>query len=470
MRPLRPGLVLLVPSLAAFLAAAEPVPAEKGLLGDLADFLALDRELTAPGHTAVDPSDAGERTRFHGYFRAGAGVNQDGGSMDRFLDSRIGRLGNEDDLYGEVAVSHDVAYEGGKRWYVTLRASFADQGWPASGSTGDGDLDIGLPEAFIGGEDLFGHQETVWAGRRFYRRCDVSITDFYYQDFSGNGAGVENWDFGSFVGSGAVIINGGELPADASGAAYDESEASNGRPTLIAGTFGLECSAGTLGLLSVDSVVAGSPGGTLQDEDVPGAAAQHYDAMLTGGVGLRLGSTLGEHARHILVVQGGVGSSDPFNLAGLADSELVAIDGTPGERERTPWLARAISDASWASANRVLGLAGTLVGEWSDTGFASDRRQRRIDAVVRGVWYGSRHFGLALEPGASWIDAPDAPAHIGKFTAAVQMRVAETIATRPVLRLFATYAHWSEESAAVGATRADDREGWNFGLQGEVWW
>lgn len=470
MHPLRPCLVLLVPSLGCLLAAAEPAPAERGLLGDLAAFLALDRELTAPGHTAVDPSKAGERTRFHGYFRAGTGVNQDGGTMQRFLDSRIGRLGNEDDLYGEVAISHDIAYEGEKRWFATLRAAISGEGAQTGASTANGELSLSLPEAFVGGEDLFGHAETVWAGRRFYRRRDVSITDFYYQDLSGNGAGIDGWDLGSSTISVAVILNGGDMPADTTGSAYDESEGSNGGPTLTALTAGLEFSLGSLGLLAIDGVVAGSPAGTLQDEDVPLAPEQRYDALIMGGLGFRLGSTLGERARHVLALQGGLGSSDPFNLPGLPGSELTAIEGTTSERVRTPWLLRGVSDISWHSANAVLGFAGTLVGEWQDSGADGAERERRIDAVLRGVWYGSRHFGLALEPGVSWIDAPDAPAHIGKLTAALQMRVAETMATRPVLRLFATYAHWSEEAAAVGDTHADDRQGWNFGLQGEVWW
>ena len=38
---------------------------------------------------------------------------------------------------------------------------------------------------------------SVWIGKRFYRREDIHITDKYYHDVSGNGAGIENVALGS---------------------------------------------------------------------------------------------------------------------------------------------------------------------------------------------------------------------------------------------------------------------------------
>jgi len=38
-----------------------------------------------------------------------------------------------------------------------------------------------------------GHPEiSVWAGQRFYRRKDVHITDFFFQDMSAYGAGFQD--------------------------------------------------------------------------------------------------------------------------------------------------------------------------------------------------------------------------------------------------------------------------------------
>ena len=472
--------LLVLPTLAAVVAAGEAVPAPTPPLAPAAEATSTsteppgsDLEVVAPGSIIADPSmgPQGQRTRFNGYLRAGTGLNDDGGTMDRFLDSRIGRLGNEDDLYGEAAVSHDVAYEGENRWYFTLRVALMDQGWAANGTTGDDNLSIGLPEAFVGAERILGHGETIWFGRRFYHRRDVHVSDFYYQDFSGNGLGVDKWDFGGFTGSAAIIINGGNLPAYGNGnpaGNYTVAESENGRPALTALTASLDFTTTVVGTLSIEGVFAGSASGTLEPEG--GGTEEQYDSLVLGGVGAYLTTPFNGRGRNILAIQGGIGSSTPFNLPSLSTAELVAVDGTASERDRTPYLFRVVEDLALKDAQNVFGVAGTLVGEWSDSGSSGDRSHRRFDAVVRGVWWWDRHFGTALEPGGSAINAPGLPDRIAKITAALQMRVAGTMATRPVLRAFATYAHWSDESAAVGESHGDERHGWNFGAQAEVWW
>ena len=37
---------------------------------------------------------------------------------------------------------------------------------------------------------------SFWAGQRFYRRKDVHITDFFFHDMSGYGAGFEDLKVG----------------------------------------------------------------------------------------------------------------------------------------------------------------------------------------------------------------------------------------------------------------------------------
>jgi maltoporin len=471
----RPVLGLsLLSSIAAALAAADPQPATAAATAGPAP-VAVDHDVVAPAHAAEDAAAAhGQRTRFLGYLRAGAGINGDGGSMERFLDSRIGRLGNEGDTYGEAAVSHDVAYEGAGRWYVTLRAAMSDHGWPANSSTAQdpsaSGLSFSLPEAFVGAEKLLLHEETVWVGRRFYGRRDVHLMDFYYQDFSGNGAGVEGWSFGPCRGSAAVLINGGNLPdSPATGDPQQPSDGSNGRPALTALTVGLSLDLGALGRLSCDAIAGGSRAGTLANP-VAGAPDQAYQALAMGGMGLYLHRAFSERGRYTLAAQGGLGASDPLNLPGLSDSELVAVEGSGDERVRTPHLVRLVGDTAWQFAQRSLGFGLASDAEWKDSGARDETLERRVDAVARGVWYFSRHFGVVLEPGGAWIDAPDYPARITKLTSALQMRVNETIGTRPVLRAFATYAHWSDPAPAVGDIYRGESRGWNFGAQAEVWW
>nr|WP_252353511.1 carbohydrate porin [Aeromonas jandaei] len=51
--------------------------------------------------TAALASQAAFAVDFHGYFRSGVGVSSDG-DMQTWSKQKVGRLGNEDDTYGEV--------------------------------------------------------------------------------------------------------------------------------------------------------------------------------------------------------------------------------------------------------------------------------------------------------------------------------------------------------------------------------
>lgn len=65
-----------------------------------------------------------------------------------------------------------------------------------------------------------------------------------------------------------------------------------------------------------------------------------------GGVGVYLTTPLNQRGRNIFAIQGGMGSSTPFNLPSLSTAELVAVDGTASERERTPYLFRVVEDVA----------------------------------------------------------------------------------------------------------------------------
>ncbi|MCV5959191.1 carbohydrate porin, partial [Escherichia coli] len=42
----------------------------------------------------------------------------------------------------------------------------------------------------------FAPEATLWAGKRYYQRHDIHISDFYYWNISGAGAGVEGIEAG----------------------------------------------------------------------------------------------------------------------------------------------------------------------------------------------------------------------------------------------------------------------------------
>ncbi len=127
---------------------------------------------------------------FHGYMRSGVGISDNGG-MQILSKQKVGRLGNEDETYSEVQLGQEVYNKAGKTFYVDSMFAMTSNGsndW--EGTTGD-DANFALRQFNVQAKGLFGGNEVTWAGKRYYQRHDIHITDNYYWDVSGSGAGVE---------------------------------------------------------------------------------------------------------------------------------------------------------------------------------------------------------------------------------------------------------------------------------------
>src|ERR1700744_4096058 len=70
------------------------------------------------------PVDQTKTDVFSGYFRSGMGLNDKGGNPHHFLDSRLGRLGNEDTTYAELAWSHRLVLDNGTWFSSNVLMSF----------------------------------------------------------------------------------------------------------------------------------------------------------------------------------------------------------------------------------------------------------------------------------------------------------------------------------------------------------
>eukprot|EP00831_Metopus_contortus_P036082 TRINITY_DN2862_c0_g1_i4.p2 TRINITY_DN2862_c0_g1~~TRINITY_DN2862_c0_g1_i4.p2 ORF type:complete len:473 (-),score=60.64 TRINITY_DN2862_c0_g1_i4:9-1427(-) len=129
---------------------------------------------------------------FKGYARAGllydSGLKTVPGIGD-WNKQTLGRLGNENDLYLEAELVKSV--KSGKAWskYHMLMAgkTYNNPTWDDAASG------LHVRNSFIemGGLD-FAPTATFWIGKRFYGRDDIHITDVYWRDMSGTGAGVQN--------------------------------------------------------------------------------------------------------------------------------------------------------------------------------------------------------------------------------------------------------------------------------------
>jgi len=129
---------------------------------------------------------------FHGYFRAGVGVSGDSGQQVAYEKANLGRLGNEDDVYSEIQLSKEVAESNGITFKVNTMLAMTSNGSNDWESVENDDANFALRQYNVEVKGVFGGDEVIFAGKRFNQRHDVHITDFYYWDISGAGAGIEN--------------------------------------------------------------------------------------------------------------------------------------------------------------------------------------------------------------------------------------------------------------------------------------
>ena len=132
---------------------------------------------------------------FGGYFRSGVMSKHFNKTDD--LVYRVGRLGAENDTYGEIFLGADVATVDDTVWTVNSRLAASAQynrDWQSTDKTDPENFRIALREFNLNVKGIFDWDKdaSLWAGKRFYHREDLHITDMYYYDISGMGAGIEN--------------------------------------------------------------------------------------------------------------------------------------------------------------------------------------------------------------------------------------------------------------------------------------
>ena len=99
---------------------------------------------------------------------------------------------------------------------------------------------------------------------------------------------------------------------------------------------------------------------------------------------------------------------------------------------------------------------------------------RWVSFGARPVVFFSEAFSTAFEAGFDHVRTGDGQYEgwLRKFTIAPQLGTGRLFFSRPVVRVFATYANWSEglRGGVGGVPYRDDKSGISYGLQGEAWW
>lgn len=437
----------------AAVAAKEVVPAP--VVASEASLEARLAVLEAQLNNKADKSALEGMTKdfeFHGYARSGMLLNAErglrkGSSLNRNL---IGRLGNEQETYAEFELVKGWRMENGS--WAKFHAMLDTESGSLNDNSGSGDngwdgSDIRARQVFVEMGNLPSFtgafkESTLWAGRRYYNRRDIHITDMYYTNFSGTGAGIQNVKVGSGALSVAVLGNENTDVAYEFIENGEEKERIDG--TVIGTVIGYN-----VGNWEFDLAAAKS-----QDNDDLGKdrAKDGYGLFGQYNIGSYYGLTSGFSK---VFAQAGTGIASGWSLGNLGRNAGADKDD------------KSYRIGTWGLAN--------LNNDWDLFTVATVKYDDSNDNVttanfaMRPVYKINQNFELQFEAGIGYEEvnrnnAPDSDATFYKLTVAPTFKLDTNFWARPEIRTFVSYLGSDEK-----IVNDDQKNGINVGVQAEVW-
>lgn len=395
---------------------------------------------------------------FDGYLRSGIGFNDKGGAQEAFQApgaySKY-RLGNETDMYGELGLTANwVNPEHNDTWFKTKVKLGFQQVHPhfTFDSLRDAPGNIVNREAYVeAGHIIESHPEmTFWAGQRFYRRRDVHIIDFFFNDTSGYGGGFQDMKVGGDAKLSVAFLGGSNENPPMAGSDV-------GR--LFKGTVDVRVSdipAGPgkleLMLLPTLAVQGNNPPG--QNHSGIGAGVFYFVPALGG----------------FNEISAQFGYNAAANLSTQLDSSIVSGG----------WLFRLVDRGVFQFTPTVsMMVAGVLQFDNRDGNPAnttdSSVGNTWVSVGARPVFMLGKNTGVAVEGGIDTVKPQASGSSVGvltKVTVAGLIRTGNDFWARPELRLYVTTAAWNNaiKGQVGGAPFANDTLGLTAGVQAEAWW
>ena len=397
---------------------------------------------------------------FHGYFRSGAGENGVGGQMVAFQAPGAGakyRLGNEAETYGEwILVNNwiNADHVPGKAWFKTegmIETNTTNSDTYANFPNSTGNDQFRLREAFVRAGNLFAIQPDAkfWAGERYYRRQHIEIDDFYPLDTSGYGAGVE--DVNVHIGRMAVAyLNGARPDVVTQNGNYQKSNIDvrlydlKARASLLGGWFDFATEKG--GTSSTGLVIPTTSG-------------------FAGGV--RLQSLEWHGGYNAVSVQYGTGAASNFS---------TSVDFPTTFQKSSERLL--VANHMLIQPNDHFAIMPIALFQRTRDGNPLHGHNDWVSFGARPEVFFTRYISVAFETGFDYTNGFNATTgdHVDgwlrKYTFAPQLGAGRKFFSRPVLRMFFTYANWSDGFRGLvgGVPYQNKTAGISYGVQAETWW
>jgi maltoporin len=414
-------------------------------------------------------------TAISGYLRGSFGASNQKGRMTCFslalpgaLKSKY-RLGNECEVWSETHFT-TVVYAGNDgavahvHFMPTVYIPTTAIGYSPNATVSSPEFTtstgaaVSFPNLYV---DLQGISwlagGTIWAGNRYYKRESVYISDFFYWNPSGVGAGIEDVHLGKDLRlSYAAFAVDGEPVAGASPA-----------PSLPPqNNFGIRNDIQLRGIRPYAS-------GEFQ-VGVQIIANYSDDPNTHGGWGVTV-----QHVQQLLggenklAIQYGRGGGTGFGTLARFYYPDFSINHELKESRVRLVDVLTVQPTNW------LGAQAAFVYQHDDLGTGlQGAKTDWISAGSRVGWAFTEHAKLLGEAGFDHVkkdNGADAQ-WLAKFTVAPAITAGKEFLSRPELRVFYTYAMWNEaaRTATIDSgrlyTATDKLSGSTFGLQAETWW
>lgn len=367
---------------------------------------------------------------YSGYIRAGTGINVRGGTQVCYqlagADTKW-RLGNECDYVIEPNFNAKLASYEGSDWYVHVMPSVY-HGWGPQGTNEPDTLTTRFGQIYAYGTNIGGLANgKVWAGRRFYNRLQLGINDQFLENNDGNGAGIEDMNFGAAKLSVAFMMD-------------PNNSANDNRFALPIRATGIKT------LPNGELSIYVTPSAQLKSKNqVTGVDPAKQPKGIAVGLYQTANGTLGGDwifgFKHDKVGQ-------------VKNTRLVAQYGT--------------------KVGAATGL--DVIGEYRVNDAPNDGGNKWFSLGARTDTHLGGPFRFLFEAGHDQVK-PDAgdTRNMTKLTAAVAASAGKEPGSRPTVRLFVTHAVWNEAARATLSGRTqevfgDKKAGTSVGIQAETWW
>ncbi|MDZ8120348.1 maltoporin [Pontiella agarivorans] len=417
-------------------------------------------------HQGDQPDRTTKDFEFHGYFRAGLGVNGNGDAMEAFQAPNAGskyRLGNEAETYIEATYQQNFRTQELIENNIDIYTKLTFAYFTPTVDNNNFDTTTSLREAFAGARGVWDTKKEAlfWAGNRFYQHLDIHITDFFFRDMAGFGGGIEDVALGDEMKWAAAWLGGSIDQLDSSGTAYTNDYHFN-KNTLNLRLYDIPVGIGKLELI-----------GDIADFSGDRLETAGADIIIESGFGWALGAILqtplSDKIANRFTMQYGEGVADNFRAVITAPQGLTLAPGDTFKTEDTRRF-RMTDDVVIDHGNPV-SLQCMALYENYDNGVTGPMDW--ISLGARPVYHFNEYWSLAFEAGADYTNQDNGSEGVlGKFTLAPQIQPSADFFARPSIRAFLTYATWSDgfEGMVAPTGYSDETHGISAGVQMEAWW